>query len=499
MRRPPAAPGARQPQLPRPADGLPRNGHGIIRAAMSSFARQILLAALLLGAVVGLFVAAAVGQRRLEDASARVQLAAVRQGTLADVAQLLSEAESSQRGYILLDNPQYLQPFDAAAARAPQALGRLERAFAAAPADVRSEIAEVRRLGEAKFAEMRQTLELYRTRGQGAALELIRSDIGRLTMGQIEALIRQVQTRETNQFLEASRSWRLSRWVTFATTSTALAASIGLMILLMRQALRHVRSRDREAAELARRQSDLERLVARRTEELSELSTHLQSIAEQEKSLLSRELHDELGGLLIAARMDVSWIEDRVGSGDAEVLEHFRRVHEALQAGVELKRRVVENLRPIAARQSRAVCGAALAGRRYLRHAAGLRCLEHYPPEDLPLSPEAAITVFRIVQEALNNILKHARARTRGHRRAVAGASGCWCASATTASGCRLRGCAPSGHTDWPPCAIARTVLGGQWRVVPAAGRRYADRSASAARRRYSRQRRRQDASAAVQ
>jgi signal transduction histidine kinase len=435
---------------------------------MSSFARQILLAALLLGAVVGLFVAAAVGQRRLEDASARVQLAAVRQGTLADVAQLLSEAESSQRGYILLDNPQYLQPFDAAAARAPQALGRLELAFAAAPAEVRSEIAEVRRLGEAKFAEMRQTLQLYRTRGQSAALELIRSDIGRLTMGQIEALIRQVQTRETRQFLEASRSWRLSRWVTFATTSTALAASIGLMILLMRQALRHVRARDREAAELARRQSDLERLVARRTEELSELSTHLQSIAEQEKSLLSRELHDELGGLLIAARMDVSWIEDRVGSGDAEVLEHFRRVHEALQAGVELKRRVVENLRPslldnlglfAALRwQVADTCGRA-----------GLRCLEHYPPEDLPLSPEAAITVFRIVQEALNNILKHARARSVD---IVVQSQGEWLLVRIRDDGvglppARLRALGSHGLAAMRHRAL---VLGGQWQVGPRPG-----------------------------
>jgi signal transduction histidine kinase len=435
---------------------------------MSSFSRQILLAALLLGAVVGLFVAAAVGQRRLVDASARVQLAAVRQGTLADVAQLLSEAESSQRGYILLDNPQYLQPFDAAAARAPQALGRLELAFAAAPAEVRSEIAEVRRLAEAKFAEMGQTLQLYRIGGQSAALELIRSDIGRITMGQIEALIRQVQTRETSRFLEASRSWRLSRWVTFATTSTALAASIGLMILLMRQALRHVRSRDREATELARRQSDLERLVARRTEELSELSTHLQSIAEQEKSLLSRELHDELGGLLIAARMDVSWIEDRVGSGDAEVLEHFRRVHEALQAGVELKRRVVENLRPslldnlglfAALRwQVADTCGRA-----------GLRCLEHYPPEDLPLSPQAAITVFRIVQEALNNILKHARARSVD---IVVQSQGEWLLVRIRDDGvglppARLRALGSHGLAAMRHRAL---VLGGQWQVGPRPG-----------------------------
>lgn len=149
----------------------------------------------------------------------------------------------------------------------------------------------------------------------------------------------------------------------------------------------------------------------RRPEELAGLSTHLQSVAEQEKAALARELHDELGGLLIAARMDISWLEERVNSNDPEVRARFKRVHEALQAGVELKRRVVEQLRPSlldnlglfpALRwQVANSCGSA-----------GLKCVEHYPQEELPFTSEAAITVFRIVQEALVNIVKHAKART---------------------------------------------------------------------------------------
>ena len=376
---------------------------------MSSFARQLVVVALLLAAVVGLFLAAQSGQRRLEDASRQVQMAAQRQRALGDLWQLLSQAESSQRGYLLLDNANYLKPYQEAAGNLPQTLARLDQAFATAPPSVLSDVEDLKRLSDTKFTEMRDTLEMFRTRGRGAAVQLIRTDAGALLMEQIDDRVRSIQKAETSNILEASHSWQTRRWVSLATTSAALVASIGLALLLLRLVVRHMRSKELEAAELAERRAELERLVERRTEELSQLSTHLQTMAEQEKSALSRELHDELGGLLVAARMDVSWIEDRMPTDDAEVQEHFKRVHEALQSGVDVKRRVVENLRPSlldnlglfpALRwQVADSCGRA-----------GLKCIERYPEEELLLTPEASITVFRMVQEALTNILKHARA-----------------------------------------------------------------------------------------
>jgi signal transduction histidine kinase len=392
--------------------GGERNGrHGWERVAVSSLARQMVVIVLLLAAVAGLFVAAQSGQRRLENASKRVELAAQRERALSDLLQLLSQAESSQRGYILVNNADYLVPFQEASGRIATAQVRLGAAFSMAGAPSRTDIEQIERLSDAKFTEMRQTLEVFRTRGRAAAVQLIRTDVGVEIMTQIDDLARKIQAEQTNEVLEASHSWRTSRWVDLATTSTALVSCLGLVFLLMRLGLQHMRSKDREAQELAERQAELERLVSMRTAELSELSTHLQSVAEQEKSALSRELHDELGGLLVAARMDVSWLEDRLTSNDAEVRSYFKRVHETLQAGVDVKRRVVENLRPTlldnlglypALRwQVADSCGRV-----------GLQCIEHYPDEELLLTPEASIAVFRIVQEALTNILKHARART---------------------------------------------------------------------------------------
>lgn len=376
---------------------------------MSSLARQMLVVALLLAAVMVLFIGAQVGERRLEEASARIELGAQRRQALAAVLQLVRQAESSQRGYILVGNPDYLAPFRQAAADIEPALQRLAAAFAGARAPARTDIATLRQLSDAKFSEMLETIELFASRGRAAALQVIRTDQGAATMTQIDDLAVRIGELENVETLEASRRWQVNRWLSFATTSSALVTSAGLLLLLSRLTLRQLRSKERETEQLTARQGELERLVEQRTEELSELSTHLQSVAEQEKSALSRELHDELGGLLVAARMDLSWLEERIGSEDTEVRGYFRRVQDALQAGFDIKRRVIESLRPTLLDN----LGLLAALRWQVSEScerAGLKYLERYPEELPALTSQAAIAVFRIVQEGLANVLKHAKA-----------------------------------------------------------------------------------------
>jgi len=107
---------------------------------MSSAARQMALVALLLAAVLGLFVAAETGQRTLENLSKRIELSQQRDRALAEVLQLLTQAESSQRGYILLGDATYLEPYQDATGRIPQALSQLNLAFADADPPVEADI-----------------------------------------------------------------------------------------------------------------------------------------------------------------------------------------------------------------------------------------------------------------------------------------------------------------------------------------------------------------------
>ena len=156
---------------------------------------------------------------------------------------------------------------------------------------------------------------------------------------------------------------------------------------------------------------ELEVRIAERTEELSSLSTHLLRLGETERAALARELHDELGGLITAAKMDLSWLSARLtGALDAECSEKLDTVMQILNQAMVLKRRVVENLRPSLLDHF----GLAVALRSHFEEhcqRAGIECVATLPEDALELDPVAQLTLFRVAQEALANILVRGGAR----------------------------------------------------------------------------------------
>lgn len=153
---------------------------------------------------------------------------------------------------------------------------------------------------------------------------------------------------------------------------------------------------------------ELDRLVEARTQELSALSSHLQNLAEKEKSELARTLHDELGGLLTAAKMDLSWLQSRVEKPEHQ--ERLAQLGSVLDEAMNLKRRVVEDLRPSLLEHF----GLPTALRDYTKSACAKANMkvEIVMDEDGPPIPKhVAIALFRIVQEGLSNIIRHAQAQ----------------------------------------------------------------------------------------
>ena len=149
-------------------------------------------------------------------------------------------------------------------------------------------------------------------------------------------------------------------------------------------------------------QEDLQRVVRL----LGDLCARQQQLAEQHRATIADRLHDEIGGLLIAARLNVAWLQERLPTDDPLVQLHFTRLHDALLNGIDIKRRIVEELRPSLLDH----IGLYSTLKWHMSEAcAQLDYTEHYPEEELQLRPEASIVVFRIVQEGLSHIIAASR------------------------------------------------------------------------------------------
>lgn len=370
----------------------------------------IVLAPLLLVAfLAGLFFLATAGQIRLQNANNVLHISQLRQQALSDYLALIRDADTAQRDYLLTGDPAYLAPYREAVAQLDATLDNMRRGYAGnAPA--LANIGALRSLTVRKLGEIEATLTLYNARGAGRAIQLVRTDLGKRVMSDIRATVRELQTAETRNIATATSRWsadvRLTRWL----TTTGAVLNLILVLIASRFLYMYVQRRMREASRLRGQKHELEQRVDDNTKDIATLSAHLLTVSEREKAALARELHDELGGLLAASHMDLAWVERHLAPLDPAAQQRMKRIHENLNAGIDLKRRIVEELRPTLLDNM----GLFSALRWQLKEtcaASGLKCSENYPAEEPRFAPDAAIAVFRILQEAITNILKHAGAQ----------------------------------------------------------------------------------------
>ncbi|MFZ9408126.1 MAG: response regulator, partial [Burkholderiaceae bacterium] len=139
---------------------------------------------------------------------------------------------------------------------------------------------------------------------------------------------------------------------------------------------------------------------------LRELADHLQLALEAERAAIAREVHDDVGGMLTALRFDLNWIERHA---QGAVQARARQGLETLEQAVAAVQRLLRNLRPPALDAGLVAALEALVEQFASR--TGLRARLRSNREHLDLSEAAAITVYRVAQESLTNVAKHARAR----------------------------------------------------------------------------------------
>ena len=148
--------------------------------------------------------------------------------------------------------------------------------------------------------------------------------------------------------------------------------------------------------------------LRRSKDELRELGAVATSIREQEKSRVARELHDELAQALTALKMDVNWVRERVGA-EPEVADKLVSMQNMLDTTVKATRRISADLRPLMLDDLGLIPAAEwLVNNFTQRH--GIECSFSVDPADLELQDPYATAIFRILQESLTNVARHARA-----------------------------------------------------------------------------------------
>lgn len=340
-------------------------------------------------------------QTRELDDTLRVRQDAMR--LLGETIYRTLEAESAQRGYLLTGEDQYLLPLDASIDGARIMLDELFALYRRLDPEVIPVLEGVQLDLADKVTEMKESVALLKDRRPRDALALVKSDIGLHKMSAIATALEGLRARERERVLAGLNEWDAAMRLNTVIGAAGMLFTIGVLFITGLLATRDIRRRESFATDLATQ-------IDARTAELRDLSRHMSSVAEAEKHALARELHDELGGLLIAMRMDIAQIRRRLGpSADPDMQVRWDRVEQALSAGLELKRRVIEDLRPTLLDNMGLFTALRwLATERSQQ--AQLKLEMFGLDEDIEVPPETAIAVFRTVQEAIANIVSHSQA-----------------------------------------------------------------------------------------
>lgn len=354
---------------------------------------------LILSLLVSVYWQAASSREALDDLQARS-----RHEDLLDAVYLpLLEAESSVRGYLLNHNPVYLGPYQESAQQARKALGALRSDLADQPA-FRQRLLRLTDLVERKRAVLEEAL----VHGTRPEVHSASGGPGKQAMEEIRVLVGELRddlaSAHDRRVLDSFASFARSRMMNIA----LCVAALGLLLVLFVSMRKQERMRRQLDEILQREKAELESEVAQRTAELSALASYLTNTREAEQARLARELHDELGALLTAAKLDTGWIARKLPPEvKAPLQDRFDRLQDTLNQGIAIKRRVVTDLRPPLLGE----LGLVDALNTYLDNNAGDLQIETELPADLPeLRAPVALALFRIAQEALNNVHKHAHA-----------------------------------------------------------------------------------------
>ena len=346
------------------------------------------------------------GYNESTDALDRIERYTRTRNAVNRLLQHMLDAETGSRGYLLTGDPRYLEPYNAAVAEIGHQLDGLRGAYAA-------DSPEAGTLGaltlnvQRKLAEMDLSVRMRKQGNEDAWKSVLLTDVGKEHMDAIRdqagRLVDSATAAMTSAQEQVEQSLRLAR----AGIALGSTAALIAFYLYLRQTTRLKLAGEQQQAALQQERDLLESQVRERTASLAQLATHLQQVREDERGHLARELHDELGALLTAAKLDVARLRSKLGTQPPEVNQRLQHLTETLNSGIALKRRIIEDLRPSSLANLGLTAALEILAREFSERS-GIDIASNL--EAVQLDESAQLTVYRTVQESLTNVGKYAEA-----------------------------------------------------------------------------------------
>jgi PAS domain S-box-containing protein len=163
-------------------------------------------------------------------------------------------------------------------------------------------------------------------------------------------------------------------------------------------------------SDITERKRGEESLVLQR-EQLRALAERLQWVREEDRKRVARDLHDQIGQILTAIKMDMTWITRHLPESEGEVLARLKESIQLINDGVKAVRTICSGLRP-GVLDDLGLAAAIEWQASEFASRNGVHCQVSVPPVDLHLDGDRATATFRIFQECLTNVIRHAQAKS---------------------------------------------------------------------------------------
>ena len=319
----------------------------------------------------------------------------------------LIDAETGQRGYLFSGNVQYLEPYTNAANDVNKSLDILHGLVARLPKEASIYELLGRHISR-KLAELDLTVRMRKDGNQDAWKYVVETDVGKLQMESIRQHILELTNISEAKVIIAKS--QIQSTLVISRIGIVLFAMTGLLAfyLYLRQNTVLVDTSFREHEALQRERDQIESMVKERTDNLAKLATHLQNTREEERGNLARALHDEFGSLLTAAKLDVARLKSQLSSVMPDAETRLSHLNSTLNNIVVMTRTIVENLRPSSLTHLGLNSSLEILAREFEKQHNLTITVDL---DNVEISENTQLAVYRLVQESLTNISKYAKAK----------------------------------------------------------------------------------------